>query len=446
MPQTTEFRLGVDGVAAFEFSDGTTKNVDLANVSGGGSGSTNLTLTQTANDVTVVSDTGTDATIPTATSSNAGVMSAAQVTELAGKQSAIPSGTSKLLGAPATNGGNPVQITLGTNLSLSGTTLNATGGSSTTIVNDLTTGGTTSALSAEMGKLLQNTKSAAINASPVVPTGVTSLTRTAVTTSGSEAPTGYYNRPLISDHSVTVDVAGAVAGDALMVLNSSGSSITLTASATVVTIPAGKTGEVAYDGASWINPAQVGSSYTDAQALAASVLAGALGTDTTKAPTHSAVTAAIAGVSGVRIIKVPEVLDAGSGVTTETIVWEGLLSSLTGGTEIDFPIKTSGSGTGAKSVNIRVGGTAGVADGTSAWSYSDTNTVRRLMPSLRLSIDRTSILGTSSSLAGSFGSTTTAHPLITGLTPGADIRIKITTSKGTASDVVNFYGNVRVFG
>jgi hypothetical protein len=127
MPQTTEFKLGVDGVAAFEFSDGTTKTVDLANVSGGGGGSTNLTLTQTATDVTVVSDTGTDATIPAATSSNAGVMSAAQVTALAGKQSAIPSGTSKLLAAPATNGADPVQITLGTNLSLSGTTLNATG-------------------------------------------------------------------------------------------------------------------------------------------------------------------------------------------------------------------------------------------------------------------------------------------------------------------------------
>ena len=150
MPQTTEFRLGVDGVAAFEFSDGTTKNVDLANISASGGGSTNLTLTQTANDVTVVSDTGTDATIPTATSSNAGVMSAAQVTALAGKQSAISSGTSKLLSAPATNGADPVQITLGTNLSLSGTTLNATGGS-TTVVNDLTTGGTTSALSAEQG-------------------------------------------------------------------------------------------------------------------------------------------------------------------------------------------------------------------------------------------------------------------------------------------------------
>jgi hypothetical protein len=349
MPQTTEFRLGIDGVAAFEFSDGTTKDVDLANLSGGGgSGSTNLSLTQTASNVTVVSDTGADATIPAATTSNAGVMAAAdkvkldaqpatpvtsvaartgavvltktdvglanvdntsdaskpvstaQATAIAAKQDQIASGTAKLLSAPATTGGAPVQITLGTNLSLSGNTLNAAGGGSAPIVNDLTTGGTTSALSAEMGKVLQTTKAAAINASPVVGAGVTSLTRTAVTTSGAEAPTGYYNRPLISDHSVTVDVTGAVAGDALMVLNSAGSNITLTASGTVVTIAAGKTGEVVYNGTAWVDPAVAGASYTDAQALAASVLSGTLGTDTTKAPTHSAVTNAIAaaGVGG----------------------------------------------------------------------------------------------------------------------------------------------------
>jgi hypothetical protein len=382
---TTEFRLGVDGVATVELSDGSTKTVDLANISGGGgsvdvtamsaalnatdiagraafreagrvstfagtvadtnalvaisnplrlgdvvqvgsgvsandyrlialptsvlgnwrnlgvsagSGATNLTLTQTASDVTVVSDTGTDAIIPAATSTNAGVMSSAQVTALAGKQDAIALGTNKLLLAPTTLGGAPGQITLGTNLSLSGSTLNATGSGSTPIVNDLTTGGTTSALSAEMGKVLQTTKAAAINASPIVGAGVTSLTRTAVTTVGAEAPTGYYNRPLISDHSVTVDVTGAVAGDALMVLNSAGSNITLTASSTVVTIAPGKTGEVVYNGTSWVDPAVTGgTSYTDAQALAASVLSGALGTDTTKAPTHSAVTTAISAAS-----------------------------------------------------------------------------------------------------------------------------------------------------
>ena len=50
---------------------------------GGGSGSTNLTTTVSPTNVIVVSDTGTDATIPLATSTNAGVMAPAQVTALA---------------------------------------------------------------------------------------------------------------------------------------------------------------------------------------------------------------------------------------------------------------------------------------------------------------------------------------------------------------------------
>lgn len=46
---------------------------------GGGSGSTNLTTTVSPTSVVVVSDTGTDATIPLATTTNAGVMAPAQV-------------------------------------------------------------------------------------------------------------------------------------------------------------------------------------------------------------------------------------------------------------------------------------------------------------------------------------------------------------------------------
>lgn len=50
---------------------------------GSGSGATNLSVTGTASEVTVASDTGTDAVLPAATSVAAGVMTAAQVQELA---------------------------------------------------------------------------------------------------------------------------------------------------------------------------------------------------------------------------------------------------------------------------------------------------------------------------------------------------------------------------
>ena len=51
---------------------------------GGGGGSTNLTFSRTASSVTVLSDTGTDAVLPAATSSEAGVMSAADKSKLDG--------------------------------------------------------------------------------------------------------------------------------------------------------------------------------------------------------------------------------------------------------------------------------------------------------------------------------------------------------------------------
>jgi hypothetical protein len=51
---------------------------------GGGGGATNLTTTVSPTQVVIVSDTGTDATIPAADGMNAGVMLPAQVTKLAG--------------------------------------------------------------------------------------------------------------------------------------------------------------------------------------------------------------------------------------------------------------------------------------------------------------------------------------------------------------------------
>lgn len=58
--------------------------VNDADATGGGAGATNLSSTQSATDVVVVSDTGTDATIPSATLTAAGAMSAADKTKLNG--------------------------------------------------------------------------------------------------------------------------------------------------------------------------------------------------------------------------------------------------------------------------------------------------------------------------------------------------------------------------
>lgn len=72
-------------------------------VSGGGGGATNLTFSRDGTTVTVISDTGTDAALPAATGSLAGVLTAADKTKLDGIQSgaqvnpanttAVPEGT-----------------------------------------------------------------------------------------------------------------------------------------------------------------------------------------------------------------------------------------------------------------------------------------------------------------------------------------------------------------
>lgn len=78
-----------DGQTAVSLSSADKIHVSIAagftgSGGGGGGGSTNLSTTRTATTVTVNSDTGTDATIAAADSTNAGVMTAAMQTKLAG--------------------------------------------------------------------------------------------------------------------------------------------------------------------------------------------------------------------------------------------------------------------------------------------------------------------------------------------------------------------------
>lgn len=319
---TTEFRLGIDGVAAFEFSDGTTKNVDLANLGAGGAG-TNLTVTQNGTTVTVNSDTGTDATIPAATGTTAGVMSSAQVTALAGKQDAIAAGTNKILAAPAVAGGAPVQITLGTNLSISGGTLNATGsgGGAVNVQAGPLVASATDAPNATAVIDALATKAAAITAASTVTSG-TVLTRVA----GTGAPTGHYNRPLDCAGG-TLTCGGAPAlNDVASVLNTHASiALTLTGSGVTVTAAAGKIAELVYNGAVWVDPSSAVAS-SAAQRL----------TPTTPLP----------------------ILDAASGSTAETVVLEGLLPALSAGSQftIDFAFNTPTAGSGTAVYRLRLGG------------------------------------------------------------------------------------------
>jgi hypothetical protein len=77
-----------DGQTAVSLSSADKINVSIAagftGSGGGGGGATNITITRAATTVTVNSDTGTDGTIAAADGTNAGVMTAAMQTKLAG--------------------------------------------------------------------------------------------------------------------------------------------------------------------------------------------------------------------------------------------------------------------------------------------------------------------------------------------------------------------------
>lgn len=167
-------------------------------------------------------------------------------------------------------------------------------------------------LAAQTAQTKADAAAPAITASPVVPTG-TAISRTA--TAG--AATGHYNRPLHITENKVVSSVGAVDSDQVYAFNDSAVPRTLTVGSVVATIPAKAWGELTRAGGAWYDTSATAgtpSSYTDAQARAAAVLPGALGTSTTQAPTHAAVSTALASVaSGV----LPVVEISSAGVTTD---------------------------------------------------------------------------------------------------------------------------------
>lgn len=80
---------------------------------GTGAGATNITVSETASTVALASSTGSGATIPAATASNAGVMTAADRVTLSGL------GTASAQNVPVTGNAAPGQIVLGSDTRLS---------------------------------------------------------------------------------------------------------------------------------------------------------------------------------------------------------------------------------------------------------------------------------------------------------------------------------------
>ena len=79
---------------------------------GGGTGSTNLAFTQDATSITITSDTGTDATLPLADSSFAGLMGPGQVTKLAGIAEGATANVGTVTGLAAGTSGTGVTVTI----------------------------------------------------------------------------------------------------------------------------------------------------------------------------------------------------------------------------------------------------------------------------------------------------------------------------------------------
>ena len=400
MPQTTEFRLGVDGVAAFEFSDGTTKNVDLANVSAG-------------------------ATVDAATMS-----SALAATDVAGRANFRNSGfisthvgvtasTSTLVTLTNVRIGDTVKVTATSTDwrldALPASTLSnwrnlGTSGSSVTVVDDLTTGGTTSALSAEQGKILQSTKST-YNA-PAIVNSSSSFTAALYADRRSDVNSAtQVTLTFNTGHGFTTGQCGRFVqtGSApVVIVQGTG---TLSRSPNVATGPISTTTI-----GSWIDWEYIGSD--------------------TLLITQIGVSTVSTGLTSAFAMPIP-VADVGSNSTAETVVFETTVPALGPNSEVDIWIMWDGTGSGNKSWRLKIGGTT--TGGTTIQNSIATSLAGRIRLGFRNQNSTASQVGGNVSIPTGVGTTTSSNVTSAVETSGG-IRVALILLKSTAADVVNFQG------
>lgn len=153
----------------------------------------------------------------------------------------------------------------------------------------------------------------------------------------------------------------------------------------------------------------------------------------------------LAATSGMRVIKLAPVADVGPGVTTEALIWEGLLSGLAAGDEVDVAFRLGGSGAGSRTVYVKVNGAAGASDGSVVSVLTSASPTWRYTLGFAIGAGGSSVIGVSGNIVA-YGATSGAgHPVVA-VTPGADVRVKLVSLKTVAADVINLVSaQVRVF-
>lgn len=331
------------------------------------------------------------------------------------KQPAIAAGAGKILAAPATAGGAPVQLTVGTNLSITGGVLNATGGGgSTPLVNDLTTGGTSSALTAEQGKTLKT----------LADTKADKLTTVTVSTAGNFDLTEAAH----NGRRVVATVAGVV----------------FTKTTTWSTGAVGSFLDTDADGTFTLGEGIVVPS--NCAAGSATAAGGAVDLVCVDGVLSSKTAAVVDPVAQtVRVFKIPSATNIASGATTEVLLFDQVITGLSALSELELTVRMTGVGSGTKNIRLLVGGAAGDLTGTQVAVGSTTAVTQRQNYGFVVNDDASGVVGVSPNIV-SFGSTSTGNPVVAvaGITTG--LRVKVTAVKSFGGDTLTFQGGqLRVF-